>query len=176
MSALKDTIIEYARDLFLEVDDNGKKKHTFEFISESIQKKFKKAAHYSTIAKWSVRYDWGLLFEKIKMAGIERATQTPQQRENSIIDEKSQVIADIYKSNKQLQSISKNTLMARATGQPLKDGNGNEIKTDMNNADLIRILQHAENTILLLHDKGLEKEKAYREKLTIKLGDTELEI
>jgi hypothetical protein len=172
----KRKIIEFAQSLYLEVNDEGNKIHTWDSISKSIQKRFKQEIHYSTIAKWSKKYDWENLFSKIKMAGIERGKEQLQEKENKIIDERAQTIADIYKSNKQLQSLSQKTILARLTGQKLKDVNGNDLDSDFGNTDLIRILQHSEQTLLTLHDKNSDKEKNKEKGVKIKIGDAEFEV
>ena len=153
MNSKKLQIIEFAKELYFVVDADGKKVYTWESISKQVLKKFKLEIHFTTIQKWSKRYDWDSLFEKIKMAGIEKGKQQLQEKEKQIIDEKSQIIADIYKSNKQLQKISQQTILARLMGQELKDGNGNPINSDFGNSDLIRVLQHSETTLLELQDK-----------------------
>jgi ribosomal protein S24E len=153
MNDQKLKIIEFAKRLYLEVNHDGKKTHTWDNISKNILKKYKLEIHFTTIQKWSKRYDWENLFEKLKMAGIEKGKQQLQEKENKLIDEKSQLVADIYKSNKTLQNLSQRTLTARLLGKPVVDSQGNEIDANFGNTDLIRILQHSESTLLELQDK-----------------------
>jgi hypothetical protein len=153
MNSNKEKIIEFAKIQYLEVNADGFRINTWNDISKSIQKKFKQKINYSTIAKWSKKYDWESLFEKLKMAGIEKGKEQLQEKENKIIDEKSQTIADIYKSNKQLHVLSQKTIISRITGNPFLDSKGNEIKSEIGTTDLIRILQHSENGLLELLDK-----------------------
>ncbi len=153
MDAKKEKIRNYAKDLYFQVDDEGHKINTWEGISKAVLKHFKILIHFTTIQKWSKKYDWEDTFEKIKMAGIERGKEKFQEKENQIIDEKANTIADIYKSNKNLQKIAQQTLLARLTDQPIKDSSGKEIKADVGNTDLIRLIQHSETTLLNLHDK-----------------------
>lgn len=148
-----DEILEFARNLYLEVDSEGRKANTWDGISKSILKKYNLEIHLTTIQKWSKKYDWESLFDKIKMAGIEKGEQQLQEKENILIDEKSQTIADIYKSNKQLATLSQKTLTARLAGRQIKDNEGNIINADISTADLIRILQHSENSLLELLEK-----------------------
>lgn len=159
MKSTKENIVEFAKNLYLEVDEEGKKKNTLRLISTEIKQKFHKSVDFSTIALWSKKYDWEGIFEKIKMSGIEKAKADNQQKENQLIDEKSQTIADIYKSNKQINSLAKNHLLSRMTGKILKDSEGNEISADISNQDLIRLLQHSEDTILELHNKRKSEDK-----------------
>ena len=153
MNSKKIQIIEFAKELYFVVDSEGKRVNTWESISKQILKKFKLEIHFTTIQKWSKKYDWESLFEKVKMVGIERGKEQLQQKENQLIDEKSQIIADIYQSNKKIQSITQKTLLVRLTGSKLKDGSGNPIDADISNTDLIRLLQHSETTLLELQDK-----------------------
>lgn len=153
MNTQKEKIRNFSKDLFLKVDSNGSKVHTWDSISKEILKKFKLEIHFTTIQKWSKKEDWSETYIKLKQAGIEKGKEQYQEKENKLIDEKSQVIADIYKSNKQIHGLAKNTLLARLTGQSLKDKDGNAIESKVYNSDLIRLMEHAEDTLLNLHDK-----------------------
>jgi hypothetical protein len=153
LNTQKRKIRDFAKDLFLQVDADGNKVNTWDSISKCILKKFKLEIHFTTIQKWSKAEDWNNTYEKIKMAGIESAKSELQVKENKLIDEKAQVIADIYKSNKSIQNLSKQTIISRLLGKQVTDKDGNEIKSDFGNTDLIRLLQHSEQTILTLHDK-----------------------
>jgi len=168
MISTKQTIVEFARSLYMEVDSEGKKIHTWRSISTLIQKKFKKEVNYSTVAKWATKYDWESTFEKIKMAGIERSKSEMQDKEKELIDEKSAVIADIYKSNKNIQRLSQQVILSRLTGKELKDSAGNIVSTDISNADLIRLLQHSEQSLLELHDKKKPQDQENNFKVTFK--------
>ena len=153
MNATKQKAVDFAKNLYLEVNDKGEKAYSCEYIAIQLQKKCKFECNQSTVYRWAKKNDWDGLFEKIKMAGIEKGKQSLQQKENQLIDEKSQVIADIYQSNKKIQGITQKTLLARLTGLKLKDGSGNPIDADISNTDLIRLLQHSETTLLELQDK-----------------------
>jgi len=168
MISKKEKIKDFAKDLFLQVDAEGNKIHTWDTISKAIQKRFKEDIHYSTIAKWGAKYDWNNTFEKIKMAGIERGKEQLQEKENKVINEKANAIADIYKSNKNIQKLTQQTILSRLTGQQLKDKDGNLIKSDIGTTDLVRLLQHSEQTILNLHDKKLGNENDAESKVIFK--------
>ena len=153
MNATKQKAVDFAKNLYLEVNDKGEKAYSCEYIAIQLQKKCKFECNQSTVYRWAKKNDWDGLFEKIKMAGIEKGKESIQQKENQLIDEKSQIIADIYQSNKKIQSITQKTLLSRLTGTQLKDSNGNDVNADMGNSDLIRLLQHSEATLLELQDK-----------------------
>lgn len=153
MDSKKQKIKDYAKDLFLQVDENGSKVHTWDTISKAVLKRFKLEIHFTTIQKWSKKEDWAATYEKIKMAGIELGKEQLQEKESKLIDEKAQTIADIYKSNKTIQKLTQQTILSRLTGQELKNSQGEEIKSHIGTSDLVRLLQHAEGTLLSLHDK-----------------------
>jgi hypothetical protein len=146
-------IKEFSKSMFLQVDAEGRKKYTWNEISKAVQKKFHKSVHFTTIQKWCKKENWEDVFDRLKMAGIEQAEKDIQSKENAIIDERSQTIADIYKSNKQIQGIAQKTILARMTGQQLFDKEQNPIVTQVQTPDIIRLLQHSEEILLELHDK-----------------------
>jgi organic radical activating enzyme len=149
----KDKIKDFAKSLFLEVNAEGNKIHTWDSISKAVLKRFKLEIHFTTIQKWSKKYDWASTYEKLKMAGIERGQEQLQEKENKLIDEKAQTIADIYKSNKTIQRIASQSIIAKLMGQPLKNSEGNPIETTLRDEVIARVLEKAENTLLSLHDK-----------------------
>jgi hypothetical protein len=154
MNSKKQKALDYARNLYVQVNENGLKKYTLQEISKKLHRDIKFEADYSTISKWAKRYLWEDTFIKLKQAGIEKAKGDI---DNKIIDEKANTIADIYKSNKQLEKIAQNTILARITGQKLKDKDGNPINTDVSDTDIIRLIQHSETILLNLHDKTQDK-------------------
>lgn len=168
MISKKENIIEYAKSLYCEVDGEGSRLNTFQEISKKVQKKFKIVKTYSTIAKWAAKYDWEGTFIKLKQAGIEKGKEQLQEKENKLIDEKSQAIANIYITNKQIHNLAKNTLLARLTGQELKDKDGNVIETKVGTSEIIRLMEHAEDTILGLHDKSMIKPEESTHRLLFK--------
>lgn len=151
MNAKKQKAIEYCRSLYCDVKENGQKKYTLQEIEKKVQKDRKFSVSYSTISKWATKYGWEDTFIKLKQAGIEKAKGDI---DNKIIDEKVDIIATIYKSNKTFQKVATQTLLAKLTGQQLKDSQGNEIKTDISDAILERIIERSEQTLLKLQDKG----------------------
>jgi hypothetical protein len=153
LTTQKEKIKEFARDLFLQVNEVGSKKYTLHDIAKQLQQKRKYSINVSNLSRWSKKYDWEGLFIKLKQAGIEQAKSDI---ENKVIDEKAQTIADIYKSNKSIQNLSKQTILSRLLGKTVMDKDGNEIKSDFGNTDLIRLLQHSEQTILTLHEKKID--------------------
>lgn len=157
MQGTKRKIKDYAKNLYLTVNEEGNKLHTYDAIAKLVQKKYKIAINLVTIQRWCKKEDWDGTFIKLKQAGLEKGKEQLQEKENKLIDEKSQTIADIYKSNKTIQRLSQQTIVSRLLNKPLTDADGKTITADVGTTDLIRLLQHAENTILNLHDKGLNQ-------------------
>lgn len=153
MNAKKERAIECARNLFVDVNSDGTKKYTLQQISKILQTKCKYAIDFTTLSRWAKRYDWEGLFEKVKMAGIEKATNDI---ENKVIDEKAQTIADIYRSNKQIQKISHTTILSRLTGQDIRDKDGHQIESKVSTRDAISLLQYSEQVLLNLHEKNID--------------------
>jgi hypothetical protein len=150
MNAKKEKAIEVTRSLYCEVNASGAKKYTLRDIVKLLKQKCKYETSIATISRWIDKYNWEDTFIKLKQAGIEQAQGDIT---NKIIDEKASTIADIYKGNKTIQKVSNQTIIARLLAQPVKDKDGNEIKSEITNRDLISLLQHSETTILNLHDK-----------------------
>jgi hypothetical protein len=150
MNAKKSKAIEAARILYCEVNEAGQKKYTLQEIAKIVGTKCKYATTLSTISRWAIKFDWEDTFIKLKQAGIEKAKGDI---DNKIIDEKSDIIAEIYKNNKTILTLSKNHLFAKLTGQKVQDKDGNPIDVKMYTADLIRLMEHSEATLLNLHDK-----------------------
>lgn len=61
----KQKVIEFAKNLFLTPDDEGKYAYTYGEISTEIQQKFNKSIDYSTIVLWSEKFAWKKLCEDI---------------------------------------------------------------------------------------------------------------
>jgi len=172
MNAKKQKVIDFARSLYCEVNEGGQKKYTLLQIAKLVHQKCKFAINQSTISRWVIKYDWEDTFIKLKQAGIEKAKGDI---DNKLINEKADIIAEIYKDNKTIHSVAKNHLLARLTGQPVKDKDGNPIdvsKIWMN--DLIRLMEHSEATLLNLHDKKANSKEDKRQVFII--GDKEIEI
>ena len=58
MKPEKQKIKDYAKDLFLQVDENGNKKYSLRDICEKILQKFHKSIDPKTILNWSNKENW----------------------------------------------------------------------------------------------------------------------
>jgi hypothetical protein len=172
MNAKKQKAIEKARSLFCDVKENGQKKYTLQDIAKIVRTECKYATTLSTISRWAIKFDWEDTFIKLKQAGMEKAQGDI---DNKLINEKSDIIAEIYKDNKTIHSVAKNHLLARLTGQVVKDKDGNPVDvTKVYMCDLIRLMEHSEATLLNLNDKKANSKEDKRQVFII--GDKEIEI
>jgi len=158
MKPEKQKIKDYAKDLFLQVDENGNKKYSLRDICEKILQKFHKSIDPKTILNWSNKENWINIYEKTKQAGIEQSKEDFHKKENQLIDAKANDIAEIYKGRKQLSELARKHLSARLTGQKIKI-NGQDVNISMRDNELLKLLQDSENTILNLNDKSIGENK-----------------
>jgi hypothetical protein len=164
MKSTKTELIDFAKDLYLQVDENGKRIQTWVSISNVIQETFKKKIHYSTIAKWAVKYGWEKTFNQIKMVGIEKAKLSSQEKENKIVDAKSDIIARIYSYNEFRLNLSHMLWTAQKKG--LKtitvklSGEDTQIPVPKKDYALERSIEYSEAMLLKLHgNKPPEEDK-----------------
>jgi len=151
MNPQKQKIREYAKDLFLQVDENGSKKYSLREICTKIAQKHKKDIAPNTIRNWSEAEHWISIYEKSKQAGIEQSKIEADKKENALIDAKANDIAEIYKRKKEQAELAAKHIKAKLTGQKL---NGEEL--DLSGVpfrDLLTLQKDAEQTILNLNDK-----------------------
>jgi hypothetical protein len=139
-------VIEYAKELYCTVDIlDGRKKYTYQQIANELSIKFGLKIELHNIINWASQGNWEKTFDNVKMAGIEKAEIAIAEKENKIIDEKSNIVSDIYSTNKELWKKAIEHIQARLSGSP--------VPSEMEDADAIKILQHAETIMLALNDK-----------------------
>jgi hypothetical protein len=139
-------VIEYAKELYCTVDIlDGRKKYTYQQIANELSIKFGLKIELHNIINWASHGNWEKTFDNVKMAGIEKAEIAIAEKENKIIDEKSNIVSDIYSTNKELWKKAIEHIQARLSGSPAQ--------SEMEDADAIKILQHAETIMLALNDK-----------------------
>lgn len=66
----KEEIIEFAKELYLTPDEEGKHRYSLRDISAKIQQKFSKSINNSTISIWSDKFGWKKLWDSGVRAGI----------------------------------------------------------------------------------------------------------
>ena len=138
-------VMDYAKGLYCTVDKlDGRKKYTYIQISKEIEVKFGLRIEQHNLINWSVQGNWEKTFDNVKMAGIEKADIAIAEKENQIIDEKSNIVSDIYSKNKNLWKKAVEHVEKRLSG---------EAASEMFDADAIKILQSAQTIMLALNDK-----------------------
>ena len=122
MSTRRDKIKEFAKDLYTQYDNEGKKKYSFRDISTEIQQRFNKKIHYSTIQKWSKdpEQNWDGLNQKIKQHAIQKANDERFTAEEKIIDARSEDLAEVYKYAKLMNQIGTDVMSKTYKGEPHK--------------------------------------------------------
>lgn len=138
-------VVDYAKELFCTVDKlDGRKKYTYQQIANEISTKFGLNVEIHAIMQWAKKDNWEKTFDNVKMAGIEKAEIAISEKENKIIDEKSNIVSDIYLKNKTLWAQAVKHVEARLSGQAA---------SEMEDADAIKILQSAQTIMLTLNEK-----------------------
>jgi hypothetical protein len=138
-------VVEFAKQLFCTVDViDGRKKYTYQQIADELSIKFGLKIEHHNIINWAMQGQWEKTFDNVKMAGIEKAEIAIAEKENKIIDEKSNIVSDIYLKNKTLWADAVKHVEARLNGEPA---------SEMEDADAIKILQSAQTIMLALNDK-----------------------
>jgi len=105
MKTDKQKIIDYAKDLYLQYDSEGRKVFSLRDIVEKLlQEGYKKVTH-QTIKRWSEKYDWNKLNEKVKQHSISKAEKEKLTTEEQIIEKESDKLAETYKNAESLEKV-----------------------------------------------------------------------
>ena len=64
MPRYSDEIVEYAKELYLTVDENGKRIYSFQQIADKCNERFNINATRSTVKRWVDRYGWHKLLQQ----------------------------------------------------------------------------------------------------------------
>ncbi|MEM3541176.1 MAG: hypothetical protein QXF86_03100, partial [Candidatus Bilamarchaeaceae archaeon] len=81
-------IIEYAKELYLTPDADGRHKYSFRDIATKMRQKFDKDIHFETIRRWALRFGWDKLWEQAVREGITEAiTESSQKTKEEQIKE-----------------------------------------------------------------------------------------
>ena len=114
----KETLKEFAKELYFEVDDLGKRIHSFRDICTKLSQKFHRSVSFRTILNWSKAENWDALFLKVKQYGIEKAQITVEQKENEIIEKQGNIHADIQKGHKEIYDLIQNNIITKIKEDP----------------------------------------------------------
>ena len=111
---------EFAKNMFLELDQEGKQAYTFEIISNAIQNKFKKKVHYSTIAKWAKKFEWYRLLSETKSFSVQKAIQNQDEKDRIIQSAKADHASMYFSSLANAYKILEDELNRRKNETPLQ--------------------------------------------------------
>lgn len=107
----KQDIKDFAKELYFQVDSEGKRVHSLRDISNRILQKLNKKITHPTIKTWADTENWDALFLKVKQYGIEKAQITIEQKENEIIEKQGNIHADIQRGHKELYDLLQNDIL-----------------------------------------------------------------
>ena len=77
MPRYSEEVINYAKELYLTVDEKGNRIHSLQSIAKKLQEERNTSVNPSTILRWARKYGWDSLLEKAaKVAVVEAARET----------------------------------------------------------------------------------------------------
>lgn len=137
----KQKIKDYARNLFLEVDGEGKQIYSTRKIAEKIQQKFSKTIHSTTVLNWAKKGEWEKLFIKSKVQGVQKANESIDKQETKLLDKKSDEIANIIKQCRWIKDTMFNKIVS-------------DMKNDkeLNENTIVQLLKYSTDIILNIND------------------------
>ena len=101
-----DKIKDFAKDLYLQYNEDGSKTYSNSEIAILVAKKMRKKCGESTIRLWAKKGDWNKLNEQIKQQSILKSKDEKFTTEEKIIESKSNDLAQTYKHSKQLEKMA----------------------------------------------------------------------
>jgi len=105
MKQSKQEIIDFAQELYLKYDSEGKKVYSLRAIVGEIEQRFSKKLANPTILNWAKKYDWIGLNERIKQQSIEKATEEKFSKEEQLVEAESDKLAVDYKNAENLANV-----------------------------------------------------------------------
>jgi hypothetical protein len=138
--AHSDDVKEYAKELYVSVDENGNKKHTLRQIAELIQQKTNKKINYTTIGQWADDGDWDKILLKAMQHGIKTAHKTSEEINTELIEEQGKDIAFLY-------GAAKTALEIGLKGVKALDENG-----ELSETARVKLMEFGSKTMIALND------------------------
>lgn len=142
-------IKRYALNLYLTVNKKGERENSFRAIAKKIHQKFSKDVDNTTIRLWSKEEKWQALFTKQKQYGIEKAIKSKKEKEQAILDKKSDIIADLYRIKEGQFKATANIIAQR-----LKKQLDNPEEETLSTRDAVAIGQMAYEALMNLNEAG----------------------
>jgi len=168
MNKEKKKIVEFAKELYISYDSDGKRLYPFRTISSKIKLKFDKQVHFSTIINWSKKFDWDKLNDRIKQQSIEKAKDNDFTKEEQLVEQESTKLAKDYKNAENLANVGFGIVFEAYKGNKSKnnlinvrDGLsairlGMDIKFRIN--DIPELDKDKNSTIIILPSNDREKD------------------
>ena len=125
-----------AKELYLEVDKNGRRKNTLPYIKKILERKFNVEIHRSSLHYWKKQDNWDDEFIKMKQYGVEKA----KQREVEQLYKKADDIARLYNIMKGLNIQASNKLLDHLDSQD----------KETHFRDLVQLLKHTSSIMVEL--------------------------
>jgi len=143
---IKKEVIEYAKNLYLSIGENGKHLYSLQEIAtncnEELQKINEKATvNKTTVLRWSRKYNWDYLYQDIKFTANNKSIQDSEDKEEAIKDARSSEIAEIVKEKREIRKRVTEIIL-----DLLNSENCHEIPT----RDLINLLKITDDAFLKL--------------------------
>jgi len=146
-----------AKQLYLEVDTRGRRKHTLPRIKEYLEREFNVKIHRSSLHYWKKQDNWDDQFIKMKQYGVEKA----QEKEDEKLYKKADDIARLYQIMKGLNIQASNKLL-------------NQLENSEDEAafrDLVQLLKHTSSLMV-----ELQGDNRNNQGIVIKLDQDDTEL
>jgi hypothetical protein len=127
----KRRLIEYAQSLYLLADENGKRLHTLQKISDEIRKKYKKTINQSTIGKWAKDNQWEALFQAGRNLAVSVANDKKSETEQEIKEAISSDIAERRRAEMQKKKIADALILMKLKDDYDRYRNGESVIIDV---------------------------------------------
>jgi len=117
MKESKQKIIDFAKELYLQYDNEGNKVFSLRDIATKIIQKFDKKLTAQTVKNWADKKDWNKINAKIKQQSIIKAKDAKFTADEIVIEKESDKLAKTYKYAEQLENIGFDIATKSYSGQ-----------------------------------------------------------
>jgi len=80
-------VVEYAKELYLTVDESGQRVYSFQQIAEKIDEKFDVKLTKQTIAQWADKYNWNALLTRAAQVSVVKAKENLPVKDDALKEE-----------------------------------------------------------------------------------------
>lgn len=143
--AYPDKIKNYAKDLYLELDDAGNRKYSFAKIAAKICEKFRQNLSGETVSQWAKEGSWEITLQDAKYAGQAKAVAEGMTREEEIKEALSNDVAERRKWAKDTLKLTSYLKLKALQTEAEKVKTGGEMTMDIR--DIEYMAKNAEEAI-----------------------------